>query len=234
MLGAGHERRADRRDVRHLLDLLEQRLRTSADGRIGDLAVIDRYHELIGLAGGARGVALEQPDRVKALRVRQLEVVAVGAADSPVDRRQRNKPNDPRQNCYCAVSEAPASEPSQVDLPPVSIRALRRPALSRGALIEARNSDIWLTHETAASTRNRPQRSQTRSRTRAPITSRDRITTANSSRRRPLVARCAQHSPSIETLVLEGAQGSTAWFNRLPATMAPTANRTGENPQRAE
>ena len=64
--------RADRRHVRQPRHLGEQRLGARAHRRVGDLAVVDGDHQLVGLTGRARRASLKQPDRIEALRVRQM------------------------------------------------------------------------------------------------------------------------------------------------------------------
>ena len=137
-LPAGVVRRRDRRDVRQLGDLREQRLGLGAGRGVGDLALAGADHQLVGVARGLRGVALQQPDRVEALRVRELEVVGVRAPDGTVDQRSRRRSRRSSQGPpgVCGQSKflqvfAYEREPlcSAVNRPPATlcIRCLKNP-----------------------------------------------------------------------------------------------------------
>ena len=95
-------------------------LHLRADRRVGHPAVIDRDHDLLGVARGSRGDALEQVDRVEALGPGQPEVVAVGASDGGVERGESDQRDHPAEHREPPVREAPPGKTSHCRQPPVS------------------------------------------------------------------------------------------------------------------
>ena len=104
----------------------EQPLHARPHGRIRDPALFCGDHDLIGVAGGLRRVALQQRDRVEALCVGEVEVVGVRAADARLDRVQAGDCSHPGEQHDDPVVEAPSCKRSHRGAEPPSANGCGR------------------------------------------------------------------------------------------------------------